>query len=282
MRNVINTKKITCLVLAAVILSSAQKGGGGDFDRETIPKKQVSAATTPKTVQPFFKNAADIESMTDEQLLSEVYKANRFDVADFHVPDDFGVGLQDGEIWHHAKINSVSSREAAEKEVNAFASAQNTGEYIADYIGENDYYHEFRLKYTRLNTENLISMRIIVYKESAIFCAFNDKTGYYSEIRALNRDSVLYLLDIDTFFNITNWSSARVIHRDFKEKDNEYIYTYYTVSITEGDWELDNSAVLEKIKYGIDKTTGIKTHYDNNVVLKTAVIRGTAKKLILR
>jgi len=39
---------------------------------------------------------------------------------------------------------------------------------------------------------------------------------------------------------------------------------------------------LEKIKYGIDKTTGTKTYYDNNVVLKTAVIRGAVKKLIFR
>ena len=246
-------KKFTYLTVIAIALLSAQNG-----------------------------SAAEIENMSDEQLIKEVYKDNKFDVSDFYMPDDFGAGLLDGESWHRVRNNSVSSAADAEKEIKSFVSAQKTDKYTADYIGENDYYYEFRLKYARRpGTEDFISMRIIIYKENAVFCAFNDKTGYYSEIRALERVSVLRLLDLDTFFDIYNWGSARVILREFNETESEYLYTYYRVYITYGDWELNDRAVMEKIKYGINKTTGIKTYYDENKVLKTVEIKGTAKKLII-
>jgi hypothetical protein len=273
-------KKRACLALVVVILLSVHKGNSAAYAQEVIPGKKVFKMINPETAAPAFKSAAEIENMTDEQLIKEVNKGNRFDVADFRLPDDFGVSLQDNESWQHAKLNSVSSITDAEKEAKSFASAQNTGGYTADYIGENDYYYEYRLKYTGdHDTENLISTRIIVYKESAMFCAFNNKTGYYSEIRALDGDSVLYLLDLDVFFDVYNWDSARIIRREFNETASEYIYTYYRVSITSGDWELNDRAVLEKIKCGIDKTTGVKKCHDDSTVLKTVEIRGTAKKL---
>ena len=229
-----------------------------------------------------FANAAEIESMTDEQLLEEVRKENKFNVAGFHMPDDFGVAIADGELWQHLLTDSVSSVADAENEIKSFVSAQKTDEHTFDFIGENAYYYEFRLKYTReREADNSISMRVVVYKESAMFCAFNDKTGYKSEIRALDAGSVLSLTDLDTFFNTINWDSARVVHREFKEADTEYVYTYYRVSITDGDWDLNARAVLEKIKYGIDRTTGVKTYYDDNKVLITVEIPGTAKKGIV-
>jgi hypothetical protein len=276
-------KKSTCFIIAAILLLSAPKGGAADSGKEIVPEKQISGKASGKTVIPAFKSADEIENMTGEQLIKEVYKDNKFDVSGFHMPDDFGAGLKDGESWHHLKINSASSATAAENEVKSFVSAQNPGKYAADYIGENAYYYQFRLEYARkLDAYSLISMRVIVYKENVMFCAFNDKTGYYSEIRDLSADSVLYLLDMDTFFNTINWDSARIIRREIKETDNEYIYTYYRASITDGDWDLDSRAVLEKIKYGINKVTGIKTYYDDNKVLKEVEIKGTAKKLIIQ
>lgn len=217
--------------------------------------------------------------MTDEQLIEEVYKTNKIDVPDFHIPDDFGVSLGDKESWQQSTTKSVSSITDAEKEIKEFASAQNPVESTIDFIGENDFYYEFRLAYTReRETGNLISMRILVYKESAMFCTFNDQTGYYFEIRALDRDSVLHLLDLKAFFDIINWDSARIIRREFEETDNEYIYIYYRVSITGGDWGLNDQAVIEKIKYVVDKATGVITCYNENSVFKTVEIENTAKK----
>jgi len=217
-----------------------------------------------------------VENMTDEQLIEEVHKNGKFAVPGFNVPVDFGVGLQGKEFWHHSSTKSVSTIEDARNEIKELASLQNPVTHTIDYIGENEFYYEFRLTYAREGDQDNIAMRSIVYKESARFCAFDNAIGYYSEIRALDGDSVLRLLDLDTFFQIINWESAKVIQRDFEETDSQYIYTYYRVLITFGDWGLNDSAVAEKIKYAVDKTTGAITGYGNSTVLKTVEITGTA------
>jgi hypothetical protein len=72
----------------------------------------------------------------------------------------------------------------------------------------------------------------------------------------LNREPVIGLLDLDVFFMHYSWSSAKVIYRELNETDDEYIYIYYTASITRGDWNLNDMAVLQKTELRVNKATG--------------------------
>ena len=267
-------------ILAVVMALLVNKGVNAQSDREIVPGKQVSGNVTAKTIRPAFTNERDVERMTDARLIREARGDNKFDVADFRTPDDFGVALENLEYWHQIRTNSVSSVADAEKEVKSVFLKQNADDYKTDFIGENDYYYQFRLRYTGEPDEtHTMFLRIIVYKTSARFCSFNSKTGYYSEIRFLDRNSVLYLMDLEVFFDIYNWNSARVLYRKFEETDKEYTHTYYRISITDGDWDVNDKAVLERIKCGVDKSGGVKTCYEDSTVLKTAEISGTARKL---
>jgi hypothetical protein len=91
---------------------------------------------------------SEVENMTDEQLIRTLNNKDKFPIPGFCKPDDFGVELQDTERWHEIAFNSVSTIHEAEQEVELFALKQNPASYAIDYIGENDYYYEFKLMYT--------------------------------------------------------------------------------------------------------------------------------------
>ncbi|MCL1866509.1 MAG: hypothetical protein FWF82_03790 [Oscillospiraceae bacterium] len=246
------------------------------------------------SVYSFIGNVADIENMSDERLIEEVYKQNKFAVAGFFTPDSLGVDLiekqyYDGKTLKTAKehyngtgLTSATSQKEAEQIMYDFLDKQNGTGKSVEYLGENDYYYMFRAEYTHewdFSSKVMYIMRRVVFKEDALYRTFNNQVGSYNEIRALDGKSVLDLLDTMTFFRFIQWTSARVIHREFEETDSEYLYTYYAVSITYGDWGINNTAVLEKSCIGVDKKTGKITYHINSEYIKEVEIEGTAPRI---
>jgi len=242
----------------------------------TVATTATTTATITETTTNITPTAYEvIENMSNEQLIDAARGVKKFDVPDFCEPNDFGVTLGDEERWHVTMLNSVSSVEEARNEVINHALMQNPSEYKADYIGENDYYYEFGLTYKR-GDGSAFANRVIVFKTSAMFCSFNSRDGYYSELRALDEKSVSDLLDLKTFFSLNGIGSSRVIYRDFAETDREYEYTYYTAYIIYGDWGINDAATLTKTRIAVDKKTGefLGTASEN---IKQTVIEGTAR-----
>lgn len=226
-----------------------------------------------------YNSAAEVENMSDKQLLEEVYLENKFYISDFYKPDDFGVKLKENEWWHQLQLNSVDTVEEARNEVDSFALMQNPASYTIDYIGENEYYYQFSLTYSAVNVPVTYIFRVIVYKESAKYCTFNSQDGYYYEIRALNKKAVLELCDLNTFFSVASLYSERVLYREISETEDEYIYTLYAAYIIGGDWGIDDTACLVKGGYKIDKISGEITRLESQT-LKEVVIFGTAKDML--
>lgn len=83
-----------------------------------------------------YENSLQVINMSDEQLLEEVYKLNRFAILDFTLPDDFGVSLLDGEMWDSYLGGSASTIEEAEKLVDTYSKSW-TNPLAIEYIGEN-------------------------------------------------------------------------------------------------------------------------------------------------
>ena len=224
-----------------------------------------------------YSDVLEIENMTDERLIEEAYGGTKVSVPDFYLPDDFGVEFEYGEYWPHVWLNSVSTADEAEEEAELFVLAQTPASYTIDYIGENEYYYQFKVKYSYQNPRPVTFIaRIIVYKLSARYLTFDSQNGYYSEIRALDRNSVFELLDLETFLYHNPWRSARVIYRDLNETSGEYVYTYYRTSITRGDLGSPDVAHLEKVEIKINKITGEGILNPESQTLKTVVIPNTA------
>ena len=68
-----------------------------------------------------YKSAEEVESMTDIQLIKEVNSRPKYYIPGFYKPDDFGIRLEDGEVWHELMLRSVFSIYDAITEVNAYA-----------------------------------------------------------------------------------------------------------------------------------------------------------------
>jgi len=236
--------------------------GGGD-EASVVPSE------IPSEVPIVFNNAEEVEAMTDEMLLALYAVDATVTVSGFHVPDDCGVPFKQGEYWLARSQTSASSRAEAESELEE--------SFWTDcaYIGETEYYYVFRQEVTG-DTGDSYAHRFIIYKDGVKHCEFNGQTGLYLKIRALDKQSVLDLLDIEVFFDHVQWSSAHVLYREMEENDDGYVYTYYTVYTVFGDWGLYDTAMLIKGEIRISKTTGEHSHLRGFLnPLKEVTIPGT-------
>lgn len=216
--------------------------------------------------------------MTSWQLIREAQKKNKFPISNFYMPDTFGVKLEEGEIWHQVLIGSVSTVAEAESKVESFVNLQYSNLDSIVYIGENDYYYQFRLKQTSINFPDFMyTYRVIVYKANAVFCSFSSQSGYSFAIQKLDKKSVRNLMDLRIFDLHFSWHTSRVICRELVENKSDYLFTYYSTSITGGDWGLHDTAVLRKSKYKVNKNTGEiqeMTRFPSDI-MKEATIPGT-------
>ncbi len=233
-----------------------------------------------------YKSAKEVESISDGRLINHYLQKDESVIPDFYEPDDFGVKPEQGETWHEISSNSVCTADAAKNEVNDFAFKQKPASHTVDYIGENNYYYEFRLRYTLGKTPEsaVYTVRVIVYKDSAKYCGFSSQTGYFAEICALNRSSVLELLDLEVFLH---YGAGNTVYRELTETGGEYIYTLYRIGGGSGDWNVNDRVTLEKITLAVNKKTGayktmksIGFNASQRQVLKDLEVPGTAKRLI--
>jgi len=230
-----------------------------DGNTTILSETGTTTVTEPSTTigSAFYSNAEEVEAMTDQQLINEVKQTDKFRVPGFCEPDDFGVPLASGEIWQDVFTSSASTVNEARDIAVSFAAAQHPLWYTLDYIGENNYYYEFRLVYNGTYLPDLFyTNRLVMYKTSAKYCTFDSHSGYNLQIRALDSRSVLDILDLEAYFLNCLWASQSIIYREFKDTGSEYVYTYYNAYVCGGDWNMYDSAVLSKTEIRVDKTTG--------------------------
>jgi hypothetical protein len=216
------------------------------------------------------------EKMTNKQLIAEAQKQNKYPVCDFFIPDTFDVEMEECETWHQIWLNSASTVEEETKQVEEFKDMQNASSHEITYIGENDYFYQFILRYQSANIpEHIYTDRIIIWKYTALCCTFNNNNGYSFEIRSLDIVSVRNILDL--YFYIYNWSwcSARIIHRELTEDSIYFYYTFYETFIVGGDWGVYDTANLEKRQSRINKQTGELQIDYYNARIKSVHIPGT-------
>jgi hypothetical protein len=235
---------------------------GSASETTAVTTAVATTATTVTTAPPpRFASAQEVENITDEELLSfaERQHLGIIDVPDFFMADTFGVPLMQGEIWQTFQHKSVSSRSEARQEVEKIVSGIIDCIYTIEFIGENEYYFSFRLDCTynspfshSQNARRTI-YRIKVYKDS-VMSNFFTNSGYYGVIHSLDKDTVRNLIDL---YVLTGSSSKRILYRTLHETDNEYIYTFYSVSAERRTGAPPNEITyLIKTQYFVDKVTG--------------------------
>jgi hypothetical protein len=216
------------------------------------------------------------EEMTDKQLLAEAQKQDKFPVKGFYVPDTFGVKMKENESWQQVWMNSARTQEEARDAVENYVDRQSFHSYEITYIGQKDYYYQFRLTcYGHSYYDYVYNYRMIVWKADALLCSFNDVTWYNFEIRKLDKTSVRNILDL-FFYNYT-FESARIIHRELTEDSAYFYYTFYETSIMRGNWGMSDTANLAKKQSRISKQTGKLERDYFYETIKSVTIPGTKK-----
>ena len=186
--------------------------------------------------------ASGTENMTNSQLIKEAKKTNKFPIKGFCIPDTFGVPMEPDEIWHMTWNGAASTTEEAETLVERIAIDSGgfaTSYWNTTYIGESEYYFQYRLEINATNYGGLSFSslwRVVVYNASIFQPSFKENVGYEFNFVDLYATTVLDILDIYTFFHHVHMSGDRIIERKLTETETEYIYTYYTVGIIYGDW----------------------------------------------
>jgi hypothetical protein len=243
-------------------------GADSAVRESSAPTEEPETITPPP---PANRTTEQIENMTDEEFFIEVQKIKHresvFGVADFYMPDDFGVELIEGEyrwwIYNKSADSFEEAKELATSDIWKYTVSS------IDFIGENDYYYIFRVNrvYETDDKEYVMINRELVFKSSAIYIDYyildDFPVSYYKfpnrDIVNLNRQTVQDLLDISAFFaylpqqNPEHSQHMRIIHRVVEETEDEYIYTLYYVSYGIYGYGVAN---LRRREYAVDKTTG--------------------------
>ena len=121
-----------------------------------------------------------------------------------------------------------------------------------------------------LVTYNIPRAYRFVYMKTFAMCNYDN--GYRVMLLGeLNKDYVQQQLD---YFMI-GADYHTTIYRQTEETEDSYIYTYYSVCISGGDWGIDDEVVLCKETIKVDKETHI-LYFDYSESIKSVVIPGTA------
>ena len=232
-----------------------------------------------------FTNAKQVESMTDAQLLAFATKSYQFIIPGFYERKLFGIPLKTDEDWGAISLSSASSVAQATNQIKDFGFVRDAVTHNIEFIGEDKYYYSFRITWSNLcwidqNKQELISYtnRYLAYKENAMSLSFNDQTGLDIKFNLLDRQSMSDLLDLEPASRSNQMYGANLLYRTLEETANEYVYTYYHMGHTGGDWGMSDVTTLEKTTVKVDKTTGKYTSdwgYKSTVTLKQVTIPGT-------
>jgi len=196
----------------------------------------------------------EVLNMSNKDLIKEVQRKGKICISDFYEPDIFGNELVKDEWWKEFQTKSVNNKNDAENEIiSSYIDRWSISSYRLDFIGENEYYYQFQLEYSDSIKR---TVRCIVYNENIIFYTSYSQTGYFFEFRFINEITIKNLLDLQAFFDNNHRHSQRIIYRNVVETENNFIYNYYIVFVSSGDWNTDDEAVLEKREITVNKNTG--------------------------
>ena len=207
-----------------------------------------------------YNSAEEVESMTDEQLIKHISRKNE-GFYGLGVPDNLGVDFEPEEYWSLTFLSASSAEEARE----ILIETRKSQTICLTYIGENDYYYSFQYKQSYMDNlygEMQLSSRterFIVYKESVMFFIYNSQHDRGAIICALDKDSVLAIMDTRMFSSYNAMGGVSVIYREIEEFEDEYVYTYYWTDVNYGDWgwsDIYGFVTLNKNEVVISKVTG--------------------------
>lgn len=246
----------------------------GDYSREDF-FEEGSFATI---------NLFDVELMVPtEEEPENTYETIRIDILDI---EEIGENHD-----NHTLISSEFLKEYGAADVEYSIDLQNTrvpgeatGILVKDkeiiYCGETDYYVEYSGRYTDcrslyendvLVTHNIPRADRFVYMKTFVRCYYDN--GYRQMLLGeLNIDYVQQQMDY--FMNGIEWYT--MVYRETEETEDSYIYTYYYVTLSGGDWGINDEAVLFKEAIQIDKDTHILYHNYYYEPVKSVEIPGTA------
>ncbi len=207
-----------------------------DEDNDNIQKKNIT-----------FKNAEEVENMTDEQLV-DYYKNYNIIIPDYYSHDRLNIPYIEGEIFGAVSSISATSAEDAKRKITEFGFLETANSYDITFLGEDKYFYEFRITFSY--GEVTYIYRYLAYKEEAIHYSHSISTGSYQKINMLDKDSVLNIMDF-----IVGKRNIMVF-RQLEETETEYIYNYYTFAYVRGDWGLRDTVSLVKSFIKVDKKTG--------------------------
>lgn len=240
-----------------------------------------------------FLNADEVEGISDEDIMYIV--EHDYDTSDFYSQEDYtyldfdgiemdGLQFDDYEIRMEelsvkpdnidAPLSYTDMEEAAKNNIQEFIEAQNRydnyGEQIEftsdediSFIGENDMYAAYILKYTdnRYTYDDPEGDSKTLDSEDRKYCWIYLKNLMRDEgtsdlifLGQLNRENVCSVLDLyDYDDDIRNIDGAILLYRDIEENDNEFVYTSYIASGPgRGDVE---GAVIYRNVYHVDKVS---------------------------
>ena len=171
---------------------------------------------------------------------------------------------------------------------NTRTPGQDTGSIVKDkeiiYCGDTDYYVEYSGRYTDcrsmysndvLVTHNIPRAYRFVYMRTFAMCDYDN--GYrVMMLGELNKDYVQQQLD----YYMSGINYFTMVYREMEETEESYIYTYYYVLLSHGDWGINDEAVLYMESITVDKETHILYENYSYEPVKSVEIFGTAPSCV--
>ena len=246
----------------------------GDYKREDFFEEGSSVAI----------DLFDVSLMVPtEEEPENTYETIRIDILDIK---EIGENHDNNTL-----ITSEFLKEYGASDVERIIDLQNTrvpgeatGILVKDkeiiYCGETDYYVEYSGRYTDcrslyendvLVTHNIPRAYRFVYMKTFVMCIYDN--GYRPMMLGeLNKEYVQQQMD----YYMSGTEYYTMVYRETEETEDSYIYTYYYVTLSGGDWGINDEAVLYKEAIQIDKDTHILYYNYFYEPVKSVKIPGTA------
>ena len=205
--------------------------------------RQAREVELERLVRDIVWDSYTIENMTGAQLLGIVYTQPRILIPDLNTPELFSIPFSQDyrEIWSDLTRSggSFESKESAEDAVVAYLQRQmswgDNPTYSYEFIGENDYFYQFRGATRRTTIAGsgyrvwTSTQRFIAFKDSVV--TLNPGARPLNEgrftIHNTDAESVLNVLDLLLYFHYYRQSGVNKIHREFHEHEYYFQYVFY-------------------------------------------------------
>mgnify|MGYP004554398499 FL=1 len=188
-------------------------------------------------------NATRLEKMKDSELADLFYKTSKED-----------------EFVNETEKNYRFSYKVADNAEDAIEKTKGIGISNTEEIlelklqSETEYYYVVYQEYiSHRGTGDVTFKNSYLYFKSSIINIDNETIN--TEILS-NASKVKELFNLYTYIKESDNASGKLLFPEITEEQNEYIYTYYYLDATYGDWGLSDSIELYKYTISINKQTG--------------------------